>query len=150
MLKFSFTRQYYFFICILLSTVFLFGCGSRNTPAPVVGMYGGIPLKDRVKNSITTSAYTVKKGEKLCSRYYLRFYYNFLAFFNSLDEIFKTKNYYYALLKTIKIKSLPNIKSIGNINYDAKEQLDNIKTGKRKNFYEYNSFNNTRKLIHMD
>ena len=82
----------------------------------------------------------LKIDQKLCSRYYLRFYYNFLAFFNSLDEIFKTKNYYYALLKTIKIKSLPNIKSIGNINYDAKEQLDNIKTGKRKNFYEYNSF----------
>jgi lipoprotein NlpD len=65
--KLLFTRQHYFFICLLLSTVFLFGCGSRNTPAPVVGMYGGIPLKERVKNSIRSSAYTVKKGETLFS-----------------------------------------------------------------------------------
>lgn len=30
-------------------------------------MYGGVPLKDRVKNSITASEYTVKKGETLFS-----------------------------------------------------------------------------------
>jgi len=90
-------------------------------------------------NLVNNTSYTVKNGEKLCSRYYLRYYYNFLSFFNSFYPIFKSKDYYYALLKTIKIKSLPTLKSIGDINSDAKEQLDNIRTGKRKDFFRYDS-----------
>jgi lipoprotein NlpD len=63
----AFTRQYYYVFCILLCIVFLSSCSTRNTPAPVVGIYGSVPLKDRIKNSITSDAYVVKKGETLFS-----------------------------------------------------------------------------------
>jgi len=45
----------------------LFGCSSRDKPAQVVTLSSTIPLKDRVKNSINSSQYTVKKGETLYS-----------------------------------------------------------------------------------
>jgi lipoprotein NlpD len=60
-------RRYFRFSCILFGCLFLFSCSARDTPAPVVGIYGAIPLKDRVKNTITGSVYTVKKGETLFS-----------------------------------------------------------------------------------
>lgn len=89
-----------------------------------------------LKNSTT---YSLINNKKYCSEYYLRFYYNFLTFFNSINPIFKNSNYYQGLLKHIPIKKLPELTSFGNVNYDAKEQLDNIKTKKRDTFFEYNS-----------
>ena len=99
-------------------------------------------------NLINNTSYTVKNSEKLCSRYYLRFYYNFLSFYNSYYPIFYTKDYYYALLNTIKIKSLPKLKSLGNINSDAKEQFDNIRNGVRKDFFRYDSTYLKKPLLH--
>ena len=52
---------------VLLLLLTLSSCSSRNTPAPVVHVYGSVPLKDRVKNSIQGSEYTVKPGETLYS-----------------------------------------------------------------------------------
>ena len=54
-------------ICCLLLSVMLFSCSSRNAPAPVVSVYGAVPLKERVKHSIHGSEYTVKSGETLYS-----------------------------------------------------------------------------------
>lgn len=89
-------------------------------------------------NLKNNTSYTIKNGEKICSRYYLKFYYNFLSFFNYLNkDVFFDKNYYNYLLDNVKIKSLPNKKSIGNVNYDAIEQYINIRTGKRKDFFYY-------------
>ena len=69
----------------------------------------------------------------------MRFYYNFLTYFNSINSVFKDANYYQGLLKHVPINKLPELTSYGNINYDAKEQLDNIKTKKRETFFMYNS-----------
>jgi lipoprotein NlpD len=54
-------------LCCLLLCIMLFSCSSRNTPAPVVSVYGSVPLKERVKHSIHGSEYTVKSGETLYS-----------------------------------------------------------------------------------
>lgn len=89
------------------------------------------------------TSYTIKDGEKLCSRYYLKFYYNFLAFHNFINNIFHNRNYYYYLLSNINTKLLPNKKSMGNVNYDTIEQYNNIRTSKRKDFFSYNSYFNT-------
>ncbi len=51
----------------LLLCLTLFACSSRDKPAPVTSVYGSTPLKDRVKNSIYGSEYTVKAGETLYS-----------------------------------------------------------------------------------
>jgi len=53
--------------CCLLLSVMLLACSSRNAPAPVVSVYGTVPLKERVKHSIHGSEYTVKSGETLYS-----------------------------------------------------------------------------------
>ena len=45
----------------------LSGCSSRDKPAQVIGLSTAISLKDRVKNSINSSEYTVKRGETLYS-----------------------------------------------------------------------------------
>ena len=52
----------YLLIFLLLSS-----CASRDKPAQVVGLSSTIPLKDRVKQTINSSKYTVKKGETLYS-----------------------------------------------------------------------------------
>ncbi|MGL1956120.1 MAG: peptidoglycan DD-metalloendopeptidase family protein [Colwellia sp.] len=54
-------------ICYLFLLSFLSGCSTTHTPAPVITIKGNIPLKDRIKNSINTSQYTVKSGETLYS-----------------------------------------------------------------------------------
>lgn len=53
--------------CYIIIFSGVFGCSSRNTPAPVVGISSSVPLKDRVKNTIQGTEYTVKKGETLYS-----------------------------------------------------------------------------------
>jgi len=53
--------------CCLLISLLLLGCSSRDKPAQVVGLSSAIPLKDRVKDSISSSQYIVKKGETLYS-----------------------------------------------------------------------------------
>ncbi|MCW8833223.1 MAG: peptidoglycan DD-metalloendopeptidase family protein [Colwellia sp.] len=53
--------------CYLFIFLVLFSCSSREKPAPVVSVYGSVPLKDRVKNSINGSEYTVRAGETLYS-----------------------------------------------------------------------------------
>lgn len=52
---------------IFILIVFLIGCSSRETPAPVVDVKAHVPLSKRVKNNITKSEYLVKKGETLYS-----------------------------------------------------------------------------------
>ncbi|XQW84103.1 peptidoglycan DD-metalloendopeptidase family protein [Thalassotalea piscium] len=47
--------------------LFLVGCSSRQSPAPVVDVHGQIPLYKRVKDNITATEYMVKKGETLYS-----------------------------------------------------------------------------------
>jgi len=61
------TRPYRDIFCYIIISSVLFGCSSRETPAPVVGISSSAPLKDRVKNSIQGAEYTVKKGETLYS-----------------------------------------------------------------------------------
>ncbi len=58
---------YFFYMTACIVILQLGGCSSRQVPAPVVNIKGSIPLKDRVKNSITTSQYKVRKGETLYS-----------------------------------------------------------------------------------
>lgn len=58
---------YYFWSFFIVLTILLSGCSARNTPAPVTTVYGSIPLKDRIKKSINTTYYKVKKGETLYS-----------------------------------------------------------------------------------
>tara|TARA_B110000971_G_scaffold221865_1_gene271123 strand:+ start:1522 stop:2646 length:1125 start_codon:yes stop_codon:yes gene_type:complete len=89
-----------------------------------------------LRNSTT---YTLIDNKKYCSEYYLRFYYNFLTYFNTINNVFKDANYYQGLLKHVPLHKLPELTSYGNINYDAKEQLDNIRTKKRETFFIYNS-----------
>ncbi len=45
----------------------LSACSSRQSPAPVVEVQGHVPLYKRVKSSISTTEYIVKKGETLYS-----------------------------------------------------------------------------------
>ncbi|GHF85854.1 peptidoglycan DD-metalloendopeptidase family protein [Thalassotalea marina] len=54
-------------IFIILITLTLFACSSRNTPAPVVNAQAQTPLNQKVKNSLTGTEYIVKKGETLYS-----------------------------------------------------------------------------------
>ena len=60
-------RLQIFYKISLLLIILLGGCSSRHSPAPVVHIQGFIPLKDRVKQSITSEQYKVKKGETLYS-----------------------------------------------------------------------------------
>jgi len=57
----------YQWLSILMTIFFLASCSTRDTPAPVATAYGSVALKDRVKNSIDSVYYTVKKGETLYS-----------------------------------------------------------------------------------
>jgi len=60
----------YFASPLIISTILISGisgCSTRSTPAPVTTAYGSVPLKDRIKNSINSTYYTVKKGETLYS-----------------------------------------------------------------------------------
>ena len=86
-----------------------------------------------------TTTYKMIDNIKYCSEYYLKFYYNFLTYFNCINAVFKNSDYYLGLLKKIKIKELPELTSYGNINIDAKEQYINIKTHKTCSFFEYDS-----------
>ncbi|WDE00057.1 peptidoglycan DD-metalloendopeptidase family protein [Thalassomonas actiniarum] len=61
-LNFNRSSAAVFFCCLLLSA-----CSSRQTPAPVADVHGSVPLKQRVKNSISATEYQVKKGETLYS-----------------------------------------------------------------------------------
>jgi len=54
-------------LSLVTVVMLVLGCSSRDTPAPVATSYGYIALKDRVKNNINSSYYTVKKGETLYS-----------------------------------------------------------------------------------
>ena len=47
--------------------IFLVGCSSRHTPAPVVDVQAKVPLSKRVKNKISATEYIVRKGETLYS-----------------------------------------------------------------------------------
>lgn len=60
-------RVWLYLLVYLLIFYVLLGCSSRDKPAPVIGLSSTIPLKERVKNSIDTSQYIVKKGETLYS-----------------------------------------------------------------------------------
>ncbi len=57
--------------CVIALTIViaiaLFGCSNSHKPAPVIDARGKVPLNKRVKNSITSSEYSVKKGETLYS-----------------------------------------------------------------------------------
>ncbi|GHE87367.1 peptidoglycan DD-metalloendopeptidase family protein [Thalassotalea profundi] len=61
---FNFTRSCTITVIIVLLLV---GCSSRQSPAPVVDVKAHVPLHKRVKSSITTTEYIVKKGETLYS-----------------------------------------------------------------------------------
>jgi lipoprotein NlpD len=52
--------------CVLL-VLNLFACSSRDKPAPVVTVYGSIPLSKQVQKSINSNEYKVKEGETLYS-----------------------------------------------------------------------------------
>lgn len=53
--------------CYLFLVLNLLACSSRDKPAPVVTVYGSIPLNKRVQNTINASQYKVKAGETLYS-----------------------------------------------------------------------------------
>ena len=54
-------------ICIIAALLLLTSCATRKAPAPVVDVSGSVPLSQRLKNSIKTTEYIVKKGETLYS-----------------------------------------------------------------------------------
>ena len=54
-------------LCCIVISISLVACSSRDRPAPVVTVYGSVPLKHSVKNSINTNEYTVRSGETLYS-----------------------------------------------------------------------------------
>ena len=56
-----------YWLSFIVATLFLMGCSTRDTPAPVLNSYGYTGLKDRSKNSIKSTYYTVRKGETLYS-----------------------------------------------------------------------------------
>ena len=53
---------FYIFMIVTLSA-----CSSRQTPAPVVTVYGSTPLNKSAQNTINTNEYTVQAGETLYS-----------------------------------------------------------------------------------
>lgn len=54
-------------LCCIFMVVNLFACSSRQSPAPVVTVYGSTPLNKLAKNMINTNEYTVQAGETLYS-----------------------------------------------------------------------------------
>ncbi|MDT0604635.1 peptidoglycan DD-metalloendopeptidase family protein [Thalassotalea castellviae] len=57
----------FFRIVILMLILFIVGCSSRHTPAPVVDVNAQLPLSKKIKNSLKATEYIVKKGETLYS-----------------------------------------------------------------------------------
>lgn len=53
--------------CYIFLVLNLLACSSRQTPAPVVTVYGSTPLNKRVQNTINASEYKVQVGETLYS-----------------------------------------------------------------------------------
>jgi lipoprotein NlpD len=54
-------------ICCVLLILNVFSCSSRDKPAPVVTVYGSIPLNKQLQNTIKASEYRVQQGETLYS-----------------------------------------------------------------------------------
>lgn len=54
-------------LCCILLVLNLFACSSRNNPAPVVTVYGSIPLSKQTQHTINSNEYRVKAGETLYS-----------------------------------------------------------------------------------
>ncbi len=54
-------------LCYIILLFSLFACSSRQTPAPVVTVYGSDTSKNKVQKSINASEYTVRTGETLYS-----------------------------------------------------------------------------------
>jgi lipoprotein NlpD len=54
-------------LCCLFFILSLMACSSRETPAPVVTVYGNTPLNKRVQATINENEYTVRAGETLYS-----------------------------------------------------------------------------------
>lgn len=61
------TKGLFKLFCCLILVINLFACSSRQSPAPVVTVYGSTPLNKLVQNSINASEYTVQAGETLYS-----------------------------------------------------------------------------------
>ena len=57
----------FFRIFIIILYLFIVGCSSRHTPAPVVDANSQLPLSKKIKNSLKATEYIVKKGETLYS-----------------------------------------------------------------------------------
>ncbi|WP_159818650.1 peptidoglycan DD-metalloendopeptidase family protein [Colwellia sp. 20A7] len=53
--------------CCVFLVLSLFACSSRDKPAPVVTVYGSIPLTKQAQNTINSSDYVVQPGETLYS-----------------------------------------------------------------------------------
>jgi lipoprotein NlpD len=66
-LIYSVLKDWQYLFCYILMFLLLFGCTSRNKPAEVIALSSSIPLKNRIKHSISGSQYVVKKGETLYS-----------------------------------------------------------------------------------
>ncbi|WP_407705092.1 peptidoglycan DD-metalloendopeptidase family protein [Thalassotalea agarivorans] len=60
------SSTFYRFV-VSISLLAILGACARHEPAPVVGGFAATPLSQQVKNSITGTYYTVKKGETLYS-----------------------------------------------------------------------------------
>jgi len=54
-------------LCCTLLVLNLFACSSREKPAPVVTVYGSIPLAKQAQNTINSREYVVQPGETLYS-----------------------------------------------------------------------------------
>ncbi|MCI2283306.1 peptidoglycan DD-metalloendopeptidase family protein [Colwellia sp. MSW7] len=53
--------------CSIFLVINLFACSSRQSPAPVVTVYGSTPLNQQTQNTINAREYTVQAGETLYS-----------------------------------------------------------------------------------
>jgi len=54
-------------ICCFCFILNIFACSSRDKPAPVVTVYGSIPLNKQLQNTINSNEYKVQEGETLYS-----------------------------------------------------------------------------------
>ncbi|MFT2089807.1 peptidoglycan DD-metalloendopeptidase family protein [Paraglaciecola sp. 2405UD69-4] len=61
------SRYSRFGVLLLVSSIFIWGCSSRKTPAPVVELYQGKTYKDFTKQGYDGTSYKVQAGDTLYS-----------------------------------------------------------------------------------
>jgi len=120
-----------FLSVVLVVALLLTSCSNRKTPAPVSTVQGSTPLNERVKNSIATTEYFVKKGETLYSiAWRADIDVNKLA---KLNQITSPYNIYpgQKLILSTKLSSISSQASVGNSSI-KKQNKDSSKKSRKE------------------